>query len=288
MNEFARAHLVREIVAFLPAPLKRRVARTFYNYNSSNLRGTEIVVDYIKDLNLRFAVNTKEFIGWNIFFTGAYEGSTNKVLRQFVKKGDVVVEAGANNGSETVLLGRLVGEQGKVFAFEPVPSVLKPLRKNIELNQLGSVVAVHELALGAEEREVMMHLMPGEAYNQGMSSTNPFPEAKERIVVRQTTLDQWARETNLQRLDLLKMDIQGGEFDLLCGGAETIQRFKPHIFCEADTLGSHTLQELHDKLEGFGYSVSWIHGKTAKLIPMDRNNFRTGNWWAIHQDRATR
>ena len=285
MNELARACLIRDMISFLPTPLKRRVARTFYNYNSPKLRGTEIVVDYIKDLNLRFTVNTKEFIGWNIFFIGAYESSTNKVLREYVNPGSVVVEAGANNGSETVLLGRLVEEQGKVFAFEPVPSVLAPLRKNIDLNELGAAVAVQDVALGAEEREVVMHLMSAEVYNQGMSSTNPFPEASNQITVRQTTLDRWAEANDIQRLDLIKMDIQGGEYDLLCGGEATIRRFKPYIFCEADTLGAHTLDELHGKLAELGYAVWRIDGKTAKLRSMGQN-FSAGNWWAIHREHG--
>jgi FkbM family methyltransferase len=241
-------------------------------------------VDYLGEPGLKFLLNTKEFIGWKVFFTGESERETNAALRRLVKPGHIVLEAGANNGSETVLLGRLVGSAGKVYAFEPVPHLVKRLRMNLVLNDIEDRVEVCELALGETESVVKFFLTPKSAVNQGMSSKWRFAEAREEIEVRQTTLDQWSAHVNLPRLDFLKMDIQGSELELLAGGQETINRCRPLIFTEADSTaqgdGQHTVGDLWKQLSDLGYSMFRL--TTAEWLPLpDAHQLQPGNWVAL-------
>jgi FkbM family methyltransferase len=284
MNELLRASFMRTVTRCLPRRLRHRAARCLYDYESGSVRGVDVVVDYADDLGLKFLLNTKDLIGWNIFVHGAYERETNRLLREHVKPDDVVVEVGANNGSETMLLGRLVGPAGRVHAFEPVPHVRQQLAVNVMLNELERQVCLCALALGEKEGEVVLHLMPRSAPNQGMSSKVAFDEAREKLVVPQTTLDRWAAGAGLRRLDLLKMDIQGAELDLLRGGIETLRRFRPILFTEADTLGAYNLSDLWEMFRSLGYRVFNVRPGWLEPLPAPQDLPR-GNWIAFHERR---
>jgi hypothetical protein len=82
--EMFRALVARAIVRRAPFRVRRRLARLLYDYTSPRVKGVDLVLPYL-DGDLRFLVNSKELIGWNIFFHCAYEADTNTVLRRFVR-----------------------------------------------------------------------------------------------------------------------------------------------------------------------------------------------------------
>lgn len=65
---------------------------------------------------------------------GIYEEFETNIVKEEIKKGDIVLEIGANIGYYTLIFAKLVGEKGKVFAFEPDPTNFALLKKNIEIN----------------------------------------------------------------------------------------------------------------------------------------------------------
>jgi FkbM family methyltransferase len=185
--ETSWAFLLRALLRPWPSRVQLNVARRLYGLDSVRVRGFDAVVPYLG--RSRFALNTKDLIGWRIFFTGQYERETNHVLRCFCQPGDIVVEAGANNGSETVLLANLVGPTGEVYAFEPVPHVRAQLEANIRLNALEAIVQVESLALAESAGEADFFVMPVAASNQGMSSRFFFPGSQGKVPVVQVRLD---------------------------------------------------------------------------------------------------
>lgn len=265
-----------------------RIARRLYNFDHPAVRGFETTVLYLK--YLRFKLNTKDAIGWMVFYSGSYEPKTNAAIRAACRPGDVVIDAGANNGTETLLTALLVGTQGRVYAFEPVPHVLRQLTENVQLNKLGNVVSLEGIALGTEDGEISFHLMPYSAPNQGMSSQFAFSASRETIRVRQRTLDGWAADRRLDRLDFLKMDIQGGELGLLEGGRATIARHLPVIFAEAEAgeqeQAGRSLAALWRHLVDAGYDVwSYGHRRHSPRPFRAPEDLKEGNWIAMPQKK---
>lgn len=275
--ELVHALLARAVVRRAPRRVRRRLARLLYDYMSPRVKGVDLVLPYL-DENLRFLANSKELIGWNIFFHGAYEADTNDVLRRFLRPGDVVIEAGANNGSETVLIGELVGAGGHVHAFEPVPSAARRLRANIALNDQGSRVTVHPLAIGATDGTLILHLLPHDHPNPGMASKNPHPLADTRLEVPQVSLDAWSARENVDRIDFIKMDIQGAELDLLQGAEKMIATRRPIIFTEAASTQGETLA-LFNALVERGYAVFTADERLRPIS--DHQSLPDGNWLAF-------
>src|SRR5260370_8697313 len=83
---------------------------------------------------VRWALDLREGIDFSIYLLGSFEPRTQKLYRRLVKPGDTIFDIGANIGSHTLPLARLVGSQGRVFAFEP-PNFPDPnLLENMDLN----------------------------------------------------------------------------------------------------------------------------------------------------------
>lgn len=285
MNELLRLSITKSLVDILPARLKYKTAKIFYDYNSPKNKGINLVINYDLIENLNMLINTKEYIGWNIFFRGYYEQDTNRIIKDYIDKDDIVIEAGSNNGSETLIIGAILKNgKGKLYAFEPEPSVCEKLQYNIELNKLGKKISAIPLALGDENKDITFYLMPVEAANQGMSSKYFYIESKRTIKVKQIKLDEWCSINKIGRINFIKMDIQGSELDLLRGAENTIKMFKPRIFTEASETEMQkrnlTLKDLWIKLSDFEYEVKLI--KEKELIDISSiHEIKEGNWLCI-------
>jgi FkbM family methyltransferase len=149
--------------------------------------------------------------------------------------GDTVFDVGANIGFYSVLFSRWVGPGGKVICFEPDPDNVSLLRRNLELNGCQNAM-VRDVALGkAQEVSVFSrdpttgatgHLGKGPTYAETI-----FGTGKEFLIpVRAETLDSEA--LSLQRPDVIKLDIEGGEYEVLCGGSRVLREERPLVISE--------------------------------------------------------
>lgn len=130
-----------------------------------------------------------------------------------IRRGEVVLDVGAHIGMFTCLAGLVVGNGGKVYAFEPLKEFAEIIKKNVELNGLNNVVIVKK-ALGDQERLASMN---------GILVTNDEGD------VQVTTLDRFVQENGVDRVDFLKMDVEGYERKVLLGGLESLRKFKPRM-----------------------------------------------------------
>ena len=177
----------------------------------------------------------------------------------------VVLDVGAHAGQFAKLFARLA-PQGRVYAFEPSPYALSILTRAIRFNGLGNVVIV---PLGLSDRPGTARLSTPIKRRGGLGFGLAHlgdTEGRKGVAheVRLTTIDEACRD--FQRLDLIKIDVEGWELSALRGGAGTLRRFRPAVFAEANA--SHlarsgtTPAELWGFLEGLGYRAT-RHGAPA-------------------------
>ncbi|HEY3402089.1 MAG TPA: FkbM family methyltransferase [Ohtaekwangia sp.] len=272
-------HLLSFVFSRIHLPGMYRLVSMVYGYRVTKFqKGVWLTKKYLnKRYNLRIHLYSKDLIDHKILFTGAYEPQTNWVLINNIKAGSVVVEAGANSGTETLLISRLVGEGGSVFAFEPVPHVLKKLKDNLSLNSIANVQVV-PMALGETDGNISFYIQSPDHPNQGMGSKNTVDSGLEKIDVQQKKIDTLHAEGVFNKLDFLKMDVQGAELDILKGALKTIEKYKPGIFLEAAD-GWSNVTRIFDHLESLDYEVFLITNE-YRLDRMERNNLKAGNWYA--------
>jgi FkbM family methyltransferase len=276
-KELSKLSQAKRITSLLPRRAQYRIAKALYNYESADIHGIDIVTPLQNDGLVCF-INTKDIIGWNIFFFKEYEASTNAILSKYIKEGDIVIEAGSNLGSETLLISKLIGK-GHIYGFEPNPYTFERLKINVSINELRNV-AVYDYAMGEKNGEISFNIYPKGFCNPGMSSKYMETAASKKITVVQKTLDTFIKENNISKVNFIKMDIQGAEMDMIMGSDDTISRFKPVIFTEAYKL-YNDLDAIYNRIKNYGYNIYLIDEKNMTL--MKPGELKEGNWLMVYE-----
>jgi FkbM family methyltransferase len=198
------------------------------------------------------------------------------LLKSSIGVGMTVVEGGAHMGYVTLQAARAVGPSGRVFAFEANPRAVPVIERNLGANGLGERVTIVPVALADAPGRHAFFLSGG-----GDTSSLYAPDGEsERIDVAVTALDSWLDST--VRVDVVKLDIEGGEAAALRGMHETLARARPDlvVFAECnpsmlERSGSST-SELVELLRGQGLEVRWIDESEGTTRPFDEVDLSHG------------
>ena len=183
------------------------------------------------DLNLREAGERRVYLGRS--FPGVDELA---IAAAPLGEGSVAVDVGANVGFYTLYLARAVGASGRVHAFEPNPKLCRRLRRHVELNGFTNVT-VNCVALSGSHGRAELVVPPGDNSGAaGLASDGNGMDGSTRIEVPVTTLDDYATEQGVDRIDVVKIDVEGYEPFVLEGARGVIQTFKPRMLVEVNTL----------------------------------------------------
>lgn len=239
-------------------------------------RGNTVIA---KRGGLRWNLDLREGIDFSIYLLGAFERSTVATLQKLVRPGNVIFDIGANIGAHTLGLARSAGPQGRVYAFEPAASMFEKLQGNLKLNpELQSRTQVRQLLFAAhlEER------LPAQIYASWPLVTEEIvhPKLRGRLVdtsgARVDTLDNFVEREGIQRLDLIKIDVDGHEYPVLRGGAHTLARFQPILLMEMSPYvqdeQEHGFAALVDLLKEMQYSLYEAGG--GEPLPLDAGSLR--------------
>jgi FkbM family methyltransferase len=206
------------------------------------------------------------FIDRIVIISGCYDRPLHQFLSGYLKPGMVALDVGANIGEVAIHMSRLVRESGHVYAFEPAPSLIARLRDNVRLNLAEATISVLDCALSDSSGSRVFAFAAPDTENQGMGSLVNRDSRKLSQEVQVTTmrLDDFVRSERLDRIDLIKVDIQGGELDFLEGGVSTLTDVGPDLVMElspTDLAASHKRPEdLLRALEKLGYESYLFDG----------------------------
>jgi FkbM family methyltransferase len=204
-------------------------------------------------------------------------------LEQLLSPGDVFVDGGANFGIYTVVAAKLVGASGRVLSFEPGEESFSILQKNIEINQFDNVTA---LKAGLSDREGTARFYHVEnapnSYSLGQEST----ENSEFEEIATTTLDRVLATEELDRLDVVKLDVEGAEEMVLRGSQATLEKYRPIVLFEISESATQRLgldiNGAWHFLKQIGYQFFTLNNNTD-LVPIDSP--KLGNTIAIYDDK---
>lgn len=158
-----------------------------------------------------------------------------------VKKDWVVFDVGANIGYHTILFSRMVKV---VYAFEPVPITFDMLVENLNHNKVKNVIPIKR-ALGIKIGKV------------SESIWRVWDFIMETDIYDFTTIDEFCKSKKIKRLDCIKIDTDGFDFEIVQGAIKTLEKFNPWVILEiyAPTLAArgYTLQDMTDWINYMGY-----------------------------------
>lgn len=192
-------------------------------------------------------------------------------------KDPVVFDIGSNIGTYATWIAKaLMNFNGKVYCFEPQREVFQMLCGNMAVNNIFNVYA-HQVGLGREEKFIDMPVVDYCANGSSFGAFsldgvdrkryNTIPNSTQRVKI--TTLDKFVEEWNIEKIDFIKIDAEGLDIDVLEGGKNTIQKFKPDLFVEFLNLGSTKDEQTSE--EGKSNLISYLQniGYQAHVVGHD-------------------
>lgn len=176
----------------------------------------------------RITVFENDYIARKIAKTGLYEKENLDLLGRILRSMGhaVVLDVGANIGNHSLAFSL---DAKQVYAFEPLPEVFAVLEQNLRQNAIANVSAFN-VALSDENGESILYR--NRKGNVGASSFDRRAGEMEEVMVKRRIGDELAGELGLQRLDLVKIDVEAHEVYVLQGLMKTLEKFRPYIVME--------------------------------------------------------
>lgn len=208
-----------------------------------------------------------------IFWRGlhGYEPQSMGVWTTLAARSNVILDVGANTGVYS-LVAKAVNPGARVIAFEPVQRIYDKFVHNIALN--GFDIDARSIALSDETGEaIFFDPMTEHTYSVTLNR-NLHPEVpSQEVAVRRVTLDDFIRDERLDRVDLIKIDVELHEAEVLSGFRECMRRFQPAMLVEV--IDDDVATRLNDLLAGTGYRY-YVVDETAGLLRPVTSIVRSG------------
>lgn len=241
-------------------------------------------------------------MGWDIRSRSWWEPEL-ELIDRVVREGDTVIDVGANYGLWAYHASRAVGSTGKVYAFEPIPFTANTFRligralgflHNVELVNKGCGEAAGRVDFtvpvqdGGAISAGLVHMVGRDDARPGKEKHAAFEKTK-RVTCDIVALDEFL--PNVQRVSLVKCDVEGADLYALRGARRLLEVHKPVVIVEITPWF----------LEGFGLSVADVYGffeglgyacyrydDGGRLVPTSASEIVEDNWVFVHAENASR
>ena len=231
-----------------------------------------------------FRGHTRDIHAYPFSVHGYYEWRIWAIARAVCLKGDTILEVGSNIGTETIAFSDIVGPEGRVYAFEPVPANLAGLRLNFASK---TNVSIMPYAAGRTEREIKFILPPeGAMSGIGYAANTQNEAGEEGIKIPCKRLDSFP---DIQKLKLICIDAEGSEVDILAGAEGLLEHFKPFLICEYNEklLKRSGLKgrDLREIIERFNYKIFEIN--RWGMAALNEKMTTGSNWFCAHDSNLS-
>jgi len=216
----------------------------------------------------RIVVDPCDSVGREVLLHGCYEPETVALLSALLSEGMTYVDVGANIGHHALIAAARVGDGGAIHAFEPTPATFDELRRNMSRNGCRNVTC-NNCALGDQVGMAQFYLADiSECAANSLGRTVHVTDQQVSVSLR--TLDDYAVAAAIDRLDVLKVDVEGAELLVLRGAERTIRQFQPVIvleFSKHTAAFGYETEELAHTLRHLQYELF-----TVGAMPLPRHS----------------
>ena len=219
--------------------------------------------------SIKYKLDLSCLMQWYVYW--GFKETQRDRLYSLVKTGDVVLDVGTNIGETLLHFGKLVGDTGFAYGFEPDEANYKNVQTNIALNGMKNL---HVFNVGVSDTKAEVKLFRVDPNNLGMNRILNETEAQgfdDFTVIQTDTLDNVVVANNITRVDVIKIDIEGYEVHALRGAENLLRTLRPRLFIEVGytrliNLGTSPT-EMVTYLKSLGYRI--FHAETDEEIQPD-------------------
>jgi FkbM family methyltransferase len=227
--------------------------KLFFPYFATKSNEKEILF-----VNNRFkmTLDSSEYIQGHLYAFDCFEPSTIHLIEKITEKGDNIFDIGANIGYLSLIFARATGNNGKVLSFEPEEKNFNDLVENITLNNWTNI---EPIKLAISNNKSQLKLFKSKDNNKGSHSTifNPDILDEDYELVETITIDEFIEIKSITKIDIIKIDVEGAEYEVLDGMNRILSEIKPIIIMEINDpiqeKRNISSRDLKEKIINYGY-----------------------------------
>lgn len=234
---------------------------------------------YTTNEGLKFEMDSAEAVNSGVVILGSWNQFETNVLKAILQPGDVVIDVGAFMGSYSLLVSKLIGGEGKVYAFEPSPDHLRKLKRNILLNNFRNIQTFN-LALSNKKGVVKFYVAGSRSSLMKNEAESHMDKKVKPIKVKAVTLNDFVNKERIKHIDFIKIDVEGWDLQVLKGASNILKgKDAPDIMVEVidDQLkrAGSSSYDLIKYMKSFAYTP-YIFTRNG-LRPYEELSMRTFN-----------
>jgi len=168
-----------------------------------------------------FYIDRISNFGSQLKLKGEYESDLKNSIEDILNEGDTFIDLGANEGYFSIIAGKIVGSKGNVIAIEPQTRLQSIIKKNIELNNLKNIRLVQTLITDSAGKEEISLSPDTNTGSSGVLKKQIYKVDKE--TVESISLEGLMKKMNIELIDLIKIDIEGSEYEAILGSKNLFQ-----------------------------------------------------------------
>jgi FkbM family methyltransferase len=223
--------------------------------------------------HVKLYLDPEDLVPRMILATGEYENPSFNMVREHLSDGATFIDVGADFGIYSLRAAQMVKPAGHVIAVEPNPESVKRLQANIAASD-APTVSVAPVACSDAEATLDLYVAPNSNVGEtSFSKVNAAQEGKiaQTYKVRARPLDDIVRESGVNRVDAIKIDVEGAEYLVLKGAQQTLDRFHPMLLVEMverqlQAMGTSSA-ELRTFLRAHGYREGRHDEWNVEFVP---------------------
>lgn len=264
------------IYNFFSKKIKNKLGRSkilepFRNLFFRNNGSYREVHTFVKRKYLKYFVEFNFYASIQVANKAKNKGIENTLLNNSLKllKSNIddktIFDVGTNFGYLSMVWANSICKKGKVYSFEPHPLLYNSLSKSIKSNSLEDIIVWENVAVGNETGTIDIKILPTTSNKMDVES-NSINVKKEKVNI--ITLDHYVEKNNIMKCDLIKIDVDGIEFEILNGAKELIKKMYPIFIVETNKD-----DRIIDFFEGFDYQILNMNLKPIEVGELPLNIF---------------
>jgi len=195
-----------------------------------------------------------------------WEKKIVSLFKKYLQRGDVAIDAGSFIGLHSLKLSDIVGEDGKVFAIEAIPTIYDCVAATISRQEIDNIeplnFALHDLP------NIPLTFLSDHTGESSVEQHRRRP-FKYKYTINSTTLDEYFLPLNLEKINLMKIDVEGHEFKVLKGGEKIIKKYRPIIIMESWSRKKNIINLNLWTIDN-NYYYEKINNENYLLIPFEK------------------
>jgi FkbM family methyltransferase len=256
------------------------------------LRLLHLPIEFVFDRSLRIKLYSDDGVARLTYYFDYHEPVAFGFLERCIEPGMTFIDIGANIGVYALFASKRVGAEGKVIAFEPQVQTFSRFLENIRINEITNITA-EPFAVASIEGYVTMVCGIESSKNHtrmGTLSNHMICDNPNMYPCKCVSLDKYLYTHGIERLDYLKIDVEGFEFEVLRGAQQTLERFKPPIIQvelvdEFQRRNASSPRMVCDFLWRFNYRPFQFDEQSSKIAPVSGSKPRNGDIFFLHESK---